>query len=141
MKGAWACPAAEEGREMEEKLARPRMDDPAAGLRGNEREHAMGCRAWRNTTLWRCAAAARRRTEQAAIAMALLCCGSGDGEEQNTTSGRFNGTRMRVVLLTCGARCAASHGPVVSGTVVSPVGSVSVCAVMRSHVGLGCAVP
>ena len=69
LKGAWA---AEAGREMEERLARPRMDDPAPGLRGNEREHATGCRAWRNTTLWRCAAAARRRTEQAAIAMAAL---------------------------------------------------------------------
>lgn len=66
---------AEEGREMEEKLARIEEDGPRPPG-GNEREeHATGRRrVWRNAAalVLRCAAAAaRRRTEQAAIAMAF----------------------------------------------------------------------
>jgi hypothetical protein len=38
LKGAWACPAAEDGREMEERLVRPPTDDPQPGLHRNERE-------------------------------------------------------------------------------------------------------
>lgn len=99
MKGAWPCPEeAEEGREMEERPARPRMPP---WPRGNEREHATGRRGeWRNAAApRRCAAAARRRTEQAAIAMAVPLRQWRWGREHEPADDfNFNGTRMRSQL-------------------------------------------